>query len=344
MLLSSFVHPQLGLLKNRVVMSAMTRGFATPSHEATEAIARYYRARAEAGVGLILSEGIIVDPSGDGYRNVPHLATSSQAQSWRQVTSAVQEFQTLIFAQLWHCGRFSHEDFTEGAQPLSSSAVAATGVNRQNGKPYATPRPMEAEDFARVSQQFDRATQLAMEAGFDGVQLHFGHGYLIDSFLDGNVNDRTDGYGGSPAKRVRFAAELTERALAIAGDRRVIVRISPIREIPTPYAWTQLDETLECLLEAFERVGLRMMDISCARADYHSTAGVCVRKARAKWKHTILAGASLNLVEAENEIAAGGVDLVTFGRALIANPDLVRKFERGEPLAEFAISQLAALD
>lgn len=343
MLLDPWDHPHLGRLKNRVAMSAMTRGFADPDHRATAAMADYYARRAADGVALILTEGTIVHPSGDGFNNVPHLATPPQAESWRPVVDAVHAAGSKIFCQLWHCGRISHEDFTGGAAPVSSTARPAAGINRQNGKPYATPRPLATHEIPGVYEQFRRAARLASAAGFDGVELHLAHGYLADQFFDARVNDRADRYGGGVAGRCRFGLELTEAALGDLGPDRVMVRLSPARDMGGSYDWPDLEAMLAYLIPAFDRLGLRLLDVSCARADYYRTSGRVIRRLRPLWPHPLMGGASLTPAQAEAELGAGWLDLVTWGRALLANPDFVSRIGGGLPLRPMEPGMLQVL-
>lgn len=325
-------------------MAAMTRGFCGPNHTATAAMANYYGKRAESEVGLILTEGTVIHSTADGYNNVPHIETDEQTDSWRQVVERVRSCGGKIFCQLWHCGRISHEDYTGGVPPLSSTAVAADGINRQNNKPYGTPRAMIAADFQIVRDQFVKAARNAMKAGFDGVQLHLGHGYLVDQFFDARINNRTDEYGGSIENRCRFGIGITADVVAAIGADKVMARISPSREMGGIYDWPDLEEMVSSLLAEFDRVGLRMLDISCANADYFKTSGRVIRMARKSWSHFLIGGASLTLQQAEDEVTAGWLDMVTWGRQLIANPDLPRRFCNGLKLAEFDRAMLGTLD
>lgn len=343
-ILQPFERPPLGRLQSRIAMAAMTRGFCGPGHTATPAMAEYYAKRAAAGVGLVLTEGTVIHSTADGYVNVPHIETREQSDSWRQVVDAVHAAGGRIFCQLWHCGRISHEDFTGGVAPLSSTDIAAEGMNRQNNKPFGTPRAMTGADFGIVQEQFLNAADNALRAGFDGVQLHLGHGYLIDQFFDARINRRTDKYGGSVANRCRFGVELTEKVIARIGAEKTMVRISPSREMGGLYDWPDLDEMVPYVLGEFDRVGLRLLDISCANADYYRTSGRVIRMARGVWPHVLIGGASLTLAQGEEEVAAGMLDMVTWGRQLIANPDLPVRFRDGLPLAEFDRAMLAALD
>ncbi|MBA2269737.1 MAG: hypothetical protein H0W20_03950 [Chthoniobacterales bacterium] len=335
--------PAIGLLRNRVVMSAMTRSFADAQHHATPAMSNYYRRRAEGGVGLILTEGVIVHHTGDGYHSVPHLETMDQAESWKPVIAAVHEAGAKIVCQLWHCGRISHSDFTGGVAPVSSTALPAAGINRQNNKPFGVPVALTHEGIAEVHEQHAIAAVNALAVGFDGVQLHFAHGYLTDQFFDARINQRSDRYGGSVENRCRFGLELLERVLACVPAERVCVRLSPSREMRGLYDWPELEAMLAYLIPALARTGLRFLDISCANADYYQTSGRVIRMLRPHWPRTLMGGASLTPAQAEQEISAGLLDLVTWGRHLLANPDLIAKFKSGEALVEFEPSMLKDL-
>lgn len=315
--------------RNRTVMSAMTRGFADSDHCATPEIAAYYRRRAEGGVGLILTEGVVIHPTADGYKDVPRIATAKQADSWRPVVDAVHEAGAKIACQLWHCGRISHSDFTDGHAPVSSTTRAAEGLNRQNDKPYGDPRALTAEEMPEVYGYFVDAAHRALSVGFDAVELHLGHGYLADQFLDARVNDRTDRYGGSVENRCRFVLELLDRVFAEVEPNRVIARISPSRWMGGLYDWPDLDEMLAYLIPEMWSRGLRILDISCANADYFATSGRIIRTVRPHWNGVILGGASLSQEDAEAEVRDGWLDMVTWGRSFLANPDLTRRIENG---------------
>lgn len=327
-------HPGFIPLRNRSVMSAMSRGFADANHCATDAMRDYYARRAAGGAGLILTEGTIIHPSGDGWNNAPHIANDSQAQAWKPVVDAVHATGGAIACQLWHCGRISHADYTGGA-PISSTSRAAAGINRQNGKPYGEPRALGASEIPGIIGYFTDAAQRALDAGFDAIELHTGHGYLIDQFLDANVNDRTDIYGGWVENRCRFALELVEATLKVVPANRVIARFSPSRFMGGVYEWPDLDAMLDYLFPALAALGLKAVDISCANSDYFQTAGPIVRKIRKHWSGVIIGGASLGLEQANAELDAGLLDAVTWGRAFISNPDLVAKLASGEDLVPF---------
>jgi N-ethylmaleimide reductase len=324
-------------------MSAMTRNFA-PEHMATQAMADYYARRADDGLGLILTEGIIVHPTGDGYRDVPYIATEREALSWRPVVERIHRGGGTVFAQLWHCGRISHSDFTGGVAPISSTARAADGMNRQNDKPFGVPHAIKPDEMPEIYKHFAQAGSRALAAGFDGIELHFGHGYLPDQFLDGSVNDRTDAYGGTVEGRCRFSLELLEAVTTLVPPERVMIRISPSREMGAIHEWPDMEAMLAHLLPSFSERGVRLLDISCARSIYRDTSGKVARLARRWWPHTILGGASLTLDEAEAEVQAGVLDLVTWGRHVLANPDFVTRLRTGEPLRPFDRTMLDRLE
>lgn len=321
-------------VRNRTVMSAMSRGFAAEGHLVTDQMRDYYKRRADGGVGLILTEGTVIHPSGDGWNNAPHIANDAQAESWRKVTDAVHEAGAKIACQLWHCGRISHSDYT-GDAPVSSTNRAAAGINRQNGKPYGEPRALEVDELPAIYQLYVDAARRAFDAGFDAIELHTGHGYLADQFLDANVNDRTDAYGGSIENRCRFMLELVSAILQTTPANRVVARISPSRFMGGLYEWPQMEEMLDYLLPALQEAGLTALDISCANSDYFETSGKVVRMIRDRWSGIIIGGASLTVDQAEAEVEEGLLDLVTWGRAFIANPDLVSKMNEGAAWTAF---------
>jgi 2,4-dienoyl-CoA reductase-like NADH-dependent reductase (Old Yellow Enzyme family) len=333
-LLQGLSHQGFIPLRNRTVMSAMSRGFAAEGHLVTPAMVEYYKRRADGGAGLILTEGTIIHSSGDGWNNAPHIANEQQAVSWKPVVEAVHHAGAAIACQLWHCGRISHADYTVDA-PVSSTNTPAAGINRQNGKPYGDPRALRVDEMPTVYGYYVDAARRALEVGFDAVEAHIGHGYLADQFLDSRVNDRTDQYGGSIENRCRFALELMETLLKSVPADRVIARISPSRFMGGVYEWPELDEMLAYFIPALQALGLKALDVSCANSDYFETSGKIIRKIRPMWSGVILGGASLTVQQAEAEIDTGLIDLVTWGRAFIANPDLTTKIAQSQTWVAF---------
>lgn len=334
-LLEPLVESKQEVFKNRLAMSAMTRSFADIDHKCTSEISDYYERRASGGVGLIITEGIVVHPSGDGYNSVPHLHTESQMESWVSAVNAVHKHNTKIFAQLWHCGRISHPDFTRPFEVISSTDKTAEGLNRQNNKPYGKPKRLSLECINDVYSMFVNSSELAIKAGFDGVEIHMGHGYLVDQFFDSRINDRTDEYGGSIENRCRFAIELCDKVIKTIGANRVMIRISPSRIMNGLYEWPDMYEMLDFLLPELLNLGLKKLDISCANANYYETSGKVIRKIRCIWPHLLIGGASLSPEQAAQEIANGYLDVVTWGRAILANPDFGKLIETDQPLVKF---------
>lgn len=341
-LLTPLERPDFISLRNRTVMSAMSRSFAGHGGHATDAMRDYYKRRADGGVGLILTEGTIVHESGHGWQNAPLIASDAHAESWRKVVDGVHEGGARVACQLWHMGRISHADFT-GDAPVSSTSRAAEGVNRQNNKPYGEPRAMAEDEMPTIYGYFADAAHRALAVGFDAVELHAANGYLPDQFMDARVNDRTDRYGGSVENRCRFTLELVEAVLAAVPANKVLVRISPSRTMGGPYDWPDLDEMIGYLVPELRRRGLVALDISCANSIYADTSGRIVRKIRPLWDGVLIGGASLTIEDAEAEIESGLLDAVTWGRAFIANPDLVGKVERYEQWVPFEDSMRGTL-
>lgn len=340
-ILKPFNHPLLQL-KNRVVMTAMTRNFSDKDHNPTDLMREYYERRAQHEIGFILTEGTIIHPSGDGYPDVPYIYTDTQVKKWREIVDAVHAHGAKIFCQLWHCGRISHSDYLGGGTPVSSSTITAEGLAR-NKKPFSAPRSLETSEISGIIDMFARAAERVLEANFDGVEIHGGHGYLIDNFFDSHVNKRADQYGGSIENRCRLALEITKRVIDIAGPSRTSLRISPSRELGDILEWPDLDDMLRYLIPELDSIGLRLLDISCARSDYYQTSGKIIRMVRPMWKHIIMGGASLSPEQADEEIVNGFIDLVTYGRFILANPDFIQKIQTGASLVPYDNDMLKTL-
>lgn len=330
-------------LKNRLVMTAMTRNFADKNHCATELMRDYYERRAKNGVGFILTEGTIVHPSGDGYPDVPYIYTDKQTESWKKVVSAVQAQDTKIFCQLWHCGRISDPFYLNGGIPVSASDIPGVGMHSRLKIPFVAPRALRTDEIPEIVEMFAHATENALRAGFDGVEVHAGHGYLLDGFFDSNVNNRTDEYGGSIENRCRFPLMVIKRVLQIAGPLRTSVRISPSREMNGLYEWPDYEAMLAYLIPKLDEMGLKILDVSCASSDYFKTSGRMMRIVRPLWPHILIGGASLSPRNSDEEIQNGLIDLVTYGRFILANPDFVDKIKKGEELAPYSRELLKTL-
>ncbi|MFI1092007.1 alkene reductase [Streptomyces sp. NPDC020917] len=318
-------------LPNRVVMAPMTRVRATADGLATASMATYYAQRATAG--LIVTEGVQPSLVGQSNPGTPGLHTDEQAASWRPVTEAVHANGGRLFAQLMHGGRVSHPD-TTGLQPVGPSAVPAVGeVFTPTGpQPAPEPRALETHEIPEHAESYARAARRAVDAGFDGVELHGANGYLISQFLSSNANLRTDGYGGSVAGRIRFAVEAAAATVDAVGAARTGIRLSPggtfwgVRE-------TEVPELYAALLAELARLDLAYVHIEATTDEPTLTA---LRRA---WPGALIVNPVMPMGPKQADRAAAdhwlglGADLISFGRAFLANPDLVERLRTGAPIA-----------
>lgn len=321
-------------LPNRIVMAPLTRNRAAAGDVPHDLNVEYYVQRATAG--LIISEGTQVSPEGQGYLATPGIYSDAQVAGWKKVTQAVQAAGGRIFAQLWHVGRVSHTSLQPGGgQPVAPSALtAATQVFTTAGFVDASaPRALETEEVGRVVADFRKAAENAKAAGFDGVELHGANGYLVDQFLRDGTNKRTDRYGGSIENRTRFLAELLAALTQVFPANRVGVRFSPFSnfgDISDSDPMATFSAAIRCADDAgLGYVHLIEGDTGVSR---DLPAGADLGVLRKLVKGAYLAN---NGYDRENAIAAvesGAADLVAFGRAFIANPDLVARLARNAPL------------
>lgn len=315
-------------LPNRIVMAPMTRARATAEGLPTASAALYYAQRASAG--LIISEGVQPSLQGQSNPSTPGLHTDEQVAAWRPVTGAVHTNGGRIFAQIMHAGRVSHPDVA-GFRPVAPSAVAleAELYTGPNGlQPAPVPRALTTAEVRGEVQAFADAARRAVDAGFDGVELHGANGYLIQQFLSSNVNRRSDAYGGSVAGRVRFAVEAAEAAAGAIGADRVGIRISPgntvwnVAEEDTP-------ELYAALVDALAPLGLAYLHTIA------STGDDTLMALRKSWPGAFIVNPSQPTNPTESDRAGGerwlanGADLIAYGRPYLANPDLVERFRAG---------------
>lgn len=318
-------------LPNRVAMAPMTRVRAAAGGLATPSMATHYAQRATAG--LIISEGVQPSLIGQSNPGTPGLHTDEQVASWRPVTAATHANGGRIFAQIMHGGRVSHPD-TTGHQPAGPSAVPAVGnVFTPTGlAPAPMPRALESAEVPEHAASYAHAARRALDAGFDGVELHGANGYLISQFLSTNANLRTDGYGGSIAGRIRFAVEATAATVDAIGADRTGIRLSPggtfwgVEETDVP-------ELYAALLAELARLDLAYVHLE-ATTDEQTL--IALRRA---WPHALIVNPTLPMGpkqtgrdEADHWLGLGA-DVISFGRAYIANPDLVERLRLGLPLA-----------
>ncbi|MGG2396713.1 alkene reductase [Pseudomonas sp. SH1-B] len=328
-------------LKNRVVMAPMTRARAL-NDIPDEHTVLYYAQRASAG--LIISEGIPVSREGCGYLFNPGLYNDAQTQAWRLVTDAVHDKGGRIFAQLWHVGRMSHVSL----QPEQGAPVSSVAVQAQRSNAYAwatpgeagpvqasTPRALSVEEIQRITGDFVEAAQRAIDAGFDGIELHGANGYLFEQFINGALNTREDSYGGSIDNRLRFVLDTLDALSAAIGPEKVSVRLSPFGRLfdMHPYA----DEAETWLTLAAE---LNARNLAYVHLSDQLTLGAeaipegFAHQFRQAFRGTLMAAGGFNRSSAEAALASGELDLIAFGRPFIANPDLVERLQQDWPLAE----------
>lgn len=318
-------------LPNRVAMAPMTRVRADSGGLATASMAAYYAQRATAG--LIVTEGVHPSAVGQSNPGTPGLHTAEQAASWRQVTDRVHAAGGRIFAQLMHAGRISHQE-TTGHQPVAPSAVRydAEVFTPSGPQPASEPRELPTAEVPEHAAAFAEAARQAIDAGFDGVELHGANGYLINQFLSSNVNLRTDGYGGSIAGRIRFAVEAAAATVDAVGASRVGVRLSPGAGIQG------IEET--DVLDLYSALLTELAALDLAYVHLEAGAGDEVLDGlRQAWPGVLIMNpsspkhAQRTDLAAANEWLGRGADVISFGRAFIANPDLVERLRDGVPLA-----------
>lgn len=322
-------------LKNRIVMAPLTRNRADADHIPTPIMAEYYAQRAT--VGLIVTEGTSPSPNGLGYPRMPGLFDARHVAAWRLITDAVHAQGGKIFVQLMHTGRASHSvNMPAGAEVVSSTSAALAGdmwTDALGMQAPTAPRAMTDADITAAIAEHVQAATLAIEAGFDGVELHGANGYLIEQFLNANVNTRTDAWGGSAEARNRFALEVAKATVTAIGADRVGIRLSPFGAFNGTGPFDGVDAqyvALATALGALKLAYLHLVD--------HSSMGAPVvpaefkRAVRAAFGGALIASGGFDKARAEQVLAAGEADLVAFGRPALANPDLVARMASDLPL------------
>ena len=325
-------------LPNRVLMAPLTRMRASvPGDVPNDLMQEYYVQRASAG--LIVSEGTQVSPEGKGYMDTPGIYSDEQVAGWRRITDAVHAAGGLMAAQLWHVGRVSHESLLDGELPVSASAVPyrnRTTVRGADGRPTRvpcpTPRALGIEEVPRLLEDFRRATRNARDAGFDLVEVHGAHGYLLHQFLAADSNQRTDAYGGPLENRARLMLEVTDAVVGAWSADRVGIRISPIG----PFNGTEDPEGERAGLHVAAELARR--DLAYLHLSEPDWAGGPAlsddyrRALREAYPGPIVGAGGYDRDKAARLIGEGLVDAAAFGRTFIANPDLPRRLAEDLPL------------
>jgi len=331
---------QLGpfTLAHRVVMAPLTRlRSEQPGDVPGQLMVEYYGQRASEG-GLIITEATAVAIQGRGYLGSPGIYSDEQVTGWRKVTEAVHAKGGRIFLQLWHVGRVSHTDMTNGATPVAPSVVPFEGVafTTTGWVPVTPARALKLEEIPGIIEAYRQGAERARAAGFDGVELHAANGYLLDQFLQDGTNQRTDAYGGSMENRARLLLEVVAAVISVWGADRVGVRISPSSQFHSMH-----DSNPEALFGHVGRelnlLGLAYLHvveprIKGSQAIEEGLPPVAAGQLRQVFKGTIIAAGGFEPDSAEAIVGTNQADLVAFGRHFIANPDLPLRIKTHFPL------------
>ncbi|MDQ6957271.1 MAG: alkene reductase, partial [Mariprofundaceae bacterium] len=307
-------------LSNRMVMAPMTRNRA-PEGTATPLMKEYYVQRASAG--LIITEGAQISAQGVGYPATPGIYNDLHIENWKAVTDAVHAKGGRIFIQLWHCGRISHPDFHSGGLPVAPSAIKPEGqaFTYEGMKDFVVPQDLSVDEIASIVQDYSHAAACAMQAGFDGVEIHAANGYLIDQFLRDGSNQRNDQYGGNIENRARFLLEVTEAICEEVGADKVGVRISPVNAFndmrdSAPQA---LFEHVAMALSALKPAYLHVVEVSLTGEVDNSVDMLSLRKA---FGGCYIVNGGYDKVRGNQTLVSGNADLIAYGVPFLANPDL----------------------
>ena len=326
-------------LPNRIVMAPLTRVRAGSSHIPTDMMVDYYSQRASSG--LIMTECTMVDAHACAFIGEGGIYSPGHVAGWTRVTDAVHAKSGRIFMQIWHPGRAAHSLLNEGEQPVSSSATAIRNDvthTPEGAKPYEVPRALRTDEIPRYVDMFRLAAQNAKQAGFDGVQIHGAHGYLIDNFLRNGVNARTDAYGGSVPNRARFLLEVTDAAIGVWGAGRVAVRISPL--VPfNDMVDSQPDALVTYVAQELSRRTIAFLEI---RHEDHALPEeqAILTVAHRHFHGVLMSNGSYQRESGESTVARGAADAIVYGRPYIANPDLVERFAKQALLNEVNYDRL----
>lgn len=316
-------------------MAPMTRGRAGDTRVPNELMAEFYFQRASAG--LLITEATVISPAGIGWIGSPGVFTSEMAAGWRLVTDKVKPTGSHLFLQLWHCGRASHSDFHNGQLPVSASAIKLQGdqIHTPLGKKdYETPRPLEIDEIAETVADYRRAAELALEAGFSGVEIHGANGYLLNQFLDSRTNKREDQYGGSLENKARFLMEVIAAVSEVWPSNRIGVRLSP-NGVFNDMGSEDFRETYLYVIAQLSTHNLAYVHIMDGLGfGFHEKGEpMTLTEFREHYKGPIVGNCGYSQADAEERLAAGHLDIAAFGRPFITNPDLVERLKNGWPLA-----------
>ncbi|MCO5575575.1 hypothetical protein L7F22_029377 [Adiantum nelumboides] len=327
-------------LSHRVVMAPLTRcrsyGYVPQPHAAL-----YYSQRASPG-GLLIAEATGVSDTAQGYPHSPGIWTEQQVEAWKLIVQAVHDKGAIFFVQIWHVGRVSSTAYQPGGQaPISSSnkRLCDKGLSPSGTEfiEYATPRPLETEEIPGIVNDFRIAARNARIAGFDGVEIHSAHGYLLDQFIKDGINDRTDRYGGSMENRCRLTMEVVEATAAEIGAERVGIRLSPFGSHldVTDSHPEQLSVYLADALNKYNIVYAHYLEPRVTRYMQHIKTPFSLQPARNAFKGTFLAAGNYSRENGNDAITSHRADLIVYGRLFLCNPDLPRRFALKAPLNDY---------
>ncbi|MGI5414091.1 alkene reductase [Streptomyces chartreusis] len=323
-------------LAHRVVMGPLTRmRAAADTNAATELNRQYYEQRASAG-GLIIGEASQVDATGRGFPDTPGIHTDEQVTRWRMITDTVHARSGVMFAQLWHTGRVSTSRYQPGGAPAPApSAIAAAGEAMTpdfRAIPNEVPRALSTGEIREVVGMYRRGAEAALAAGFDGVELHAGFGYLPAQFLNARSNCREDAYGGTPQNRARFVLEIVAELVDVWGADRVAIRMSPFADANDSYD-PDPEPTYRFLTEQLAPVGLAYLHAIEPRPGEPGDRGISTSDFfRAWWPGVIIATSGFTPGSGASFVTAGRADAISYGRLFIANPDLPERIRQAAPL------------
>lgn len=321
-------------LKNHIVMSPMTRNRAV-NNLPNELIAKYYGQRASAG--LIITEGTSPSANGLGYPRIPGIFSTEQTQAWKAVTKSVHDRGGKIFVQLMHTGRVGNTyNLPEGSKVLAPSAARLPGqiwTDSFGMQDHSEPFAMSAGEINAAKIEFVTAARNAVEAGFDGVELHAANGYLLEQFLSPHTNKREDIYGGSIENRTRFVLEVADEVSLAIGKNKTGIRVSPYGVFNDMPHYDEIDATYSYLAEQLNKIGvayIHVVDLSSGGAP--EVPAEIKREIRSKFENTLILSGGYTLTTAERDITSGFADIVAIGKPFISNPDLIERFHKGLPL------------
>jgi N-ethylmaleimide reductase len=325
-------------LANRIVMAPLTRNRASPGQVPNDLMLQYYVQRADpaSGAGLIVTEATQISPEGQGYLDTPGIHSPEQVAAWRRITEAVHARGGRIVVQLWHVGRISHVSLQRGGQaPVSSTARAANAKTFIAGgfAPVSAPRALLTHEIPGVVAQYRHAALMAMEAGFDGVEVHGANGYLIEQFLRDSINDRSDGYGGTPDNRTRFLREVMQAVTRAIGGGRTGLRLSPVTPSNDAAQDSHAQSLYELALSQLAPLGLAYVHVvEGATGGARDIAPFDYAALRRRFAGAWMVNNGYDRQMALDAVATGRADLVAFGKPFIANPDLGRRLREDAPL------------